>query len=90
MAGCGIFLLPVIYILTRGIIKKIRFNNNKKTETIRIISNLEVKLNDDLKHFDEIKNNKNIPKDFQDGIISFYGEAIEKNKDYLNSLKKKH
>ena len=89
MAGCGIFLLPVIYILIRGIIKKIRFNKNKKMDTSRIISNLEVKLDYDLKNLAEIKNNKNMPKDFQEGIISFLGESIEKYKDDINSLKKK-
>jgi len=89
MAGIGVILLPVTYLLIRKIIKKIRFNKSRQLELGRITTQLEDELKECQQHFEDLKKAEKIPPDFKDQILKVATQSMEQYEDRIKSLKEK-
>ena len=89
ISGISIFSLPLFYYSTRMVMKKISFNRNKKTELNRQLKQKYKSLKNSIRHQEDMKNDQDIPADFQEQVIAFHGKFIEAEKKSIERLKAK-
>ena len=89
ISGISIFSLPLFYYSTRMVMKKISFNRNKKTELNRQLKQKYKSLKNSIRHQENMKNDKDIPADFQEEVIAFHGKFVEAEKKSIDRLKAK-
>jgi len=89
ISGISIFSLPLFYYSTRMIMKKISFYRNRKTELNRQLKQRYSSLKKSIGQLEELKNDNDLPSDFQEKVIAFYGKFVEAEKKYIEKLKAK-
>ena len=89
ISGISIFSLPIFYYSTRMVMKKISFNRNKKTELNRQLKQKYKSLKNSIRHQENMKNDKDIPTDFQEEVIAFHEKFVEAEKKSIERLKAK-
>ena len=88
IAGIGVFLLPIAYLLIRNIIKKTRFNKNKQLELLRIIGDLKNELKEFRGRVKVVENLKEMPVEFKQQILEFFNKMIKEREERIEMLKK--
>jgi len=88
IAGFGVFLLPISYLLVRNFIKKNRFSKNKQLEFIRIISGLENELKEFKDRMKDVENVEKMPVEFKQQIQDVFNKMIKEREERIEILKK--
>ena len=86
VAGFGVFLLPITYLLIRSIIKKVRFNKNRQLESTRIVISIEKELKELKQQIEDIKNVEKMPPAFKEQVLDLMTGLMNQYEDRLKSL----
>ena len=93
LSGAGIFSLPALYYLFRGIQKKLSFRKNKINELKRVITNKTEIFNTRKAYLDTLINeksdDKNFPEGFKEELIKFMSKDLDGEEQAITKLKEK-
>ena len=93
LSGAGIFSLPALYYLFRGIQKKLSFRKNKINELKRVITNKTEIFNSRKAYLDilinEKSDDKNFPEGFKEELIKFMSKDLDDEEQAITKLKEK-
>ena len=89
LSGVGIISLPLFYYMARSLQKKISKRNNKNNELKRKLNERLESINKSKAELEDLKDSKDIPKEFIEEVISFREQFIVSEQKKIDSLKKK-